>query len=240
MNRCARLTLLLLPLLLLFALPAGVSAHAHLVRADLAPDGHLRISAGTVHFWFDEPINPSLSRIIIRDASGRQVNTDTGTLDPANSEQLDMGIPTLADGQYTVTWTSDSAQDGHILHGFYLFTVGGADAAAPSAEPASVSVPQDPTLDTPALAVAFSHWLVLVACAIWTGALAFDFLVLARARKRPGTALAHRRSVAREPLQWLAGGCLVRWLPRFWNWRRKPMRRMGGVAWSRQPPWAIC
>src|SRR5260370_39899004 len=96
-------------LLALLAWPGSALAHAHLVRADLAPDSDLRVPAGTVRFWFDESVNPGLSKILIRNAQGVQVNTDTGHLNPADSEELDVQVPALAAGQYTVFWTSDSS-----------------------------------------------------------------------------------------------------------------------------------
>ena len=186
-GRLSRSILILLTLLcaaVVFATPA--SAHAHLVRADLAPDGHLIVPAGTYRFWFDEPINPALSRVLIRDvATGQQLNPDTGRQSATNGEELDLTLhAALPDGQYSVTWTSDSAQDGHILHGSYLFTAGGTGAAAPSAAPSEIAAPSSASLDSTSLALAAVHWLVLVAAALWTGALAFDLLVLLPARRR--------------------------------------------------------
>src|SRR5206468_2070142 len=92
--------------------PARVEAHAHLVRADLAPNSHLSVSVGTVRFWFDEPLNPALSHIVILNAAGAQVNVDEGQLNSSDNEELDVAVPTLPDGVYSVRWTSDSAQDG--------------------------------------------------------------------------------------------------------------------------------
>jgi len=168
--------------LALFALPGLAAAHAHLVRAELAPDGHFVVRAATYRFWFDEALNPALSRIVIHNALGQQVNRDTGQVDAANGEQMDVMLPALPDGVYSVLWTSDSAQDGHILHGFYTFTAGGQGAATPSAAAGGIAVPQSPTLDGASLAAALAHWLVLVASALWTGALALQVLVLLPAR----------------------------------------------------------
>ncbi|HXT35512.1 MAG TPA: CopD family protein [Chloroflexota bacterium] len=182
----ARVRLLLWGLAVLLALwlvPGRALAHAHLVQADLAPDGHLLVPAGTYHFWFDEGLNSALSRIIIKNAQGQQVNPDTGTLNPANSEEMDVTLPALPPGQYSVFWTSDSSQDGHILHGFYLFTAGGAGAKTISSSPAVFASVSQPDLDPSSLAAALAHWLVLLASTIWTGALAFELLVLAPARK---------------------------------------------------------
>jgi YVTN family beta-propeller protein len=188
-------------LLGLFVLPAGVSAHAHLIRADLAENGHLLVPAGTYRFWFDEALNPALSKIIIHNSTGTQVNTDTGTINPANTEEMDVQLPALPPGPYSVFWTSDSAQDGHILHGFYVFTVGGAGATAinTSAPATAISAPP-PELDATAIASALAHWLVLIASMLWTGALALETLVLAPARTGSPTraaqaGLAQRASV---------------------------------------------
>jgi methionine-rich copper-binding protein CopC len=178
--------LLAVPFLLaLLALPGRALAHAHLVRADLAPNSHLLVSVGTVRFWFDEPLNPALSQVRILNRQGHQVNGDTGTLNAGNDEELDVTIPTLSDGIYSVHWTRVSAQDGQILHGSYLFTVGGPGAVVPPALPATVGGSDGASLDASGVTVALAHWLVLVATALWTGALALEVLVLAPAMARP-------------------------------------------------------
>jgi copper transport protein len=188
MKRISLLALLLL--LALFMLPGRALAHAHLVRADLAPNSHLLVSVGTVRFWFDEPLNAALSHILILNRQGQQVNVDTGALNSGNDEELDVTVPTLPDGLYSVRWTSASALDGHIMHGFYLFTVGGPGAVVPPSAPAAIAGSAGAALDAPGVLVALARWLVLVATALWTGAVALETLVLAPARARaPGGAL---------------------------------------------------
>jgi copper transport protein len=200
-----RLSLLVLPILLaLLMQPGRALAHAHLVRADLAPNSHLLVSVGTVRFWFDEPLNPTLSRILILDQQGRQVNADTGEVNPTNGEELDVTVPTLPDGLYTVRWTSDSAQDGHIMHGFYLFSVGGPGAVPIGTIPAPITGSSDVSLDNSAVLVALAHWLVLITAMLWTGAIAFELLVLAPQRRRVDSHAglsAHASSRARVLVQ---------------------------------------
>jgi copper transport protein len=198
------LLLVLLLVLVLFALPGRALAHAHLVRADLAPNSHLRVSVGTVRFWFDEPLTPALSRILILNRQGQQVTTDTGTLNPQNDEELDLTVPTLPDGVYSVRWTSASAQDGHVMHGFYLFTVGGPGAVAPPSVPAAIGA-AGASLDAAGVAGALARWLVLAATALWTGVLALYALVLAPAAVATGPAQ-----------QTLAGAALRRARPLLW------------------------
>ena len=192
-NSYAMKRLVLLAPLFFLALclaPARALAHAHLVRADLAPNSHLLVSVGIVRFWFDEPLNTAFSRVVILNAAGVQANTDTGEVNPTNGEELDVTVPTLPDGVYTVRWTSDSAQDGHIMHGFYLFTVGGPGAAPIGTSPAAITGSQDVSLDTDAVLVALAHWLVLITAMLWTGAVAFELLLLAPERRRRGDSLA--------------------------------------------------
>ena len=78
-----RLAVCLLPSFLDAALrPERAMAQAQLVRADLAPNSHLLVSVGTVRFWFDEPLDPALSHIVILNRQGHQVSADTGALNP--------------------------------------------------------------------------------------------------------------------------------------------------------------
>ncbi len=196
----ARLALCLAGASAVLLLAPGIAlAHAHLVRADLSPGGRLLVPGGVVHFWFDEPINAPLSPIVIKDAQGSQVTAGPGRQDPANSEELDVTVPALPDGQYSVFWTSDSSQDGHVLHGFYTFTVGGAGAQAAGSGSGMVAVVR-PTLDSTDLVLALAHWLVLVGSTIWTGALAFELLVLRPARFHARGAIAALSGRASEHL----------------------------------------
>ncbi|HVC79627.1 MAG TPA: copper resistance protein CopC, partial [Chloroflexota bacterium] len=203
------LALLVVALLALLAVPGTARAHAHLIQADLAPDADLLVPAGTVHFWFDEGLNGGLSKILIRDAQGVQVNTDTGHVDPTNSEELDVRVPALAPGQYTVFWTSDSSSDGHILHGFYLFTVGGTGARAISTAPSAFVSTETPALDSTSLSSALAHWLVLLASTVWTGALALELLILLPARLRAGARVAEVTGRASARLRSVIGLGLV-------------------------------
>ena len=164
-------------------LPGRALAHAHLVRADLAPDGQLLPVAGIVHFWFDEAVDPALCSIAIRDAGGRQVPTSLARADPADPQELELTIPRLADGHYSVYWTSDSAQDAHVLHGFYLFTVGGRGTLATGVAGSHAVSVAAPTLDPSGALAALAHWLVLGAGTLWTGAVALALLVLGPARR---------------------------------------------------------
>ena len=170
---------LLLPAALL---PGRALAHAHLVRADLAPDSQQLPMAGTVRFWFDEAVNPALSSIVIRDAGGSQIPTSSARLDPDDPQELQLTIPSLAMGQYSVYWSSDSAQDAHVMHGFYLFTVAARGAVGTGVAGSQMVSVAAPTLDTSGVLAALTHWLALGSGTLWTGAVALALLVLGPAR----------------------------------------------------------
>jgi len=129
------LGLLVAALLWLLTPPGLASAHAHLVRADPAPDSVIAHAPSVASFTFDEPLNPALTRIHISDASGRSVTTDTGHLAAGHDGAVwQLTLPHLTSGTYSVFWTSESATDGHVMSSFYTFRVaptGGADGAAP-------------------------------------------------------------------------------------------------------------
>ena len=198
--------------------PTSAFAHAHLIRANLAPDQTIYVPAGVVHFWFDEALNPALTRAIIRNAQGTQVNSDTGRVDTGNAAELDMRVPALAPGQYTVLWTSDSAQDGHVLHSFYVFTAGGSGAAAIGTVNEAVDDTGNPGLDGASMFTSLSRFLVLLTAALWTGALIVLLLVL-----RPAWARADWKDRAFLERGLAAIGRIVRLSltgslsPRCWN-----------------------
>src|SRR5438105_4557348 len=114
----------LLAVTLWLLLPDIASAHAHLVQADPAPDSVIAHAPAVATFIFDEPLNPALTRVRITDASGRPVTTNTGHLAPGhNDEEWQLPLPALPPGTYSVFWTSESADDGHIMSSFYTFRV---------------------------------------------------------------------------------------------------------------------
>lgn len=111
------------------AAPAAVSAHAELVLASPAPGTGLAQAPAAVVMKFSEPLNLSLSRIEVLDASGADVGQ--GPTQPVTGDAAAMRRPLglLPTGQYTVRWTTVSQLDGHTLRGSYFFAVG-TDASA--------------------------------------------------------------------------------------------------------------
>jgi len=105
------------------ALLAGTTvaeAHAFLKSATPAVGSTLATAPSNVVIDFTEGVEAHFSRIEVRDASGKQV--DTGKLQADGPARLSVGLRNLAPGTYTVTWHV-VAVDTHHTEGKFSFTV---------------------------------------------------------------------------------------------------------------------
>ena len=59
-----------------------------------------------------------------------------GTVSADDAHVQTADLPALPDGEYTVRWTSVSADDAAVERGTYTFTVGSAGSATPAPTPA--------------------------------------------------------------------------------------------------------
>lgn len=103
------------------------SAHAVLLRTDPAPQATVGTSPQAVRLFFSEPVDAVFGGIRVFDVDGRRVDTATARHLGGADAALELPVPRLADGTYTVTWRVVSA-DGHPVRGGFVFYVG-----APSA-----------------------------------------------------------------------------------------------------------
>jgi copper transport protein len=199
-------------------LPAVASAHAHLTSADPAPDGIVVHAPAVASFLFDEPLNPALTRVHITNSSGRAVAATDGHLASGhNGELWQVPLPPLAAGTYSVFWTSESADDGHVMSSFYTFRVaspggsaGRGVAAGLADQRGGLAGPQaDTTLSGGAVTTALFSWLALTAQTLWLGALLIDMVVLGPARRAVEESERRLALAATRRLLWLARGALV-------------------------------
>src|SRR5437899_2077096 len=110
-------------LIALLWLPTFADAHAELVAASPAPGIGLAQAPAAVMIKFSEPLNLSLSRILVLDASGSDVGTDSTEAVTGDPDAMQRRLGILPAGQYTVRWTSVSSLDGHTLQGSYSFGI---------------------------------------------------------------------------------------------------------------------
>ncbi len=182
--------LMILPLALLIFLffPQGASAHAILLRADPARDSILSISPSQIHMWFSEDLNPTFSTAYVVNAakSAANVQKDIKThvdkgdahVSATNAREMDVSLkPNLPSAVYVVLYRTQSAEDGHLLSGSFLFTVAAANGTVPTFTGA---LPQQGTfggsgnsngqLDGPTLFSFIMITLVDLGAVFWVGA----------------------------------------------------------------------
>jgi copper transport protein len=176
-----------------------------LLRASPAPDSVLRSAPSLVHLWFSEDLNGSASRIVVWDRYRHAMNEGNATLVPGQPRQMVVHLKPLPPGSYLVLWTSVSAEDGHILHSYYSFSVkkrGPLPSAAGFSSGAGQTFP-----DAPTLATMLAHWIELLGAVAWVGAAAFSAFVFPFAAKRLDEGWVNaERTLARR---WMTAAILV-------------------------------
>ena len=140
-----RLFLIAIPLAVCLALifPATASAHAILLRSDPAKDSVLKVAPQQVRMWFSEDLNPAFSTASVVNASntdasnvnapGHRVDNRDAHVSPSDTKEMDLTLPpNLPPAAYIVLYRTDSAEDGHILSGSFLFFVERPDGTVPT------------------------------------------------------------------------------------------------------------
>ncbi|MFQ5408287.1 MAG: CopD family protein [Anaerolineales bacterium] len=113
-----------------FAVAAPVRAHALFVRSDPTPNAILAAAPAQVEIWLTEPVELGFTSIKVLASNGERVDVGTTSIDPSDPGHIFVGLRSLADGVYTVSWQALSVVDGHITLGTFPFAVGGVEAGA--------------------------------------------------------------------------------------------------------------
>ena len=169
-------------LVLLFFLVAGAQpalAHANLVRSEPAVNSAQKTSPPRVQLWFSEDIEPSFTGAHVLDSTGSPLDKGDAHRLPDDPKALELSLPELQPGLYTVAWNAVSAVDGHATSGSFAFTVGAVPPAASS--PGQIAALVDDALSAaqpPPLYQIVYRWLNVLALALLGGAFAFPWLVL--------------------------------------------------------------
>lgn len=178
-------------LALLALLPVGPAsglipsawAHALPVRTDPAANAALRTPPAQVRIWFDDALVPATSHISVQDPLGHEVDKRDSRVSRSNPREMSVTLPKLAAGTYTVLWVAQSADDGHITEGSFVFSVTLPDGTIPplptgaspagGAGTANSAVPNGPTI-----VQALATWLALLGMTFWVGGLIWETWVL--------------------------------------------------------------
>jgi methionine-rich copper-binding protein CopC len=102
---------------------ANAFGHAELKTSVPQKNAVLKTAPTEVSIEFTEELNAQLSRIVVNDAKGQQVDKGDGHIDAGDAKHLTVDLSPLGAGAYQVVWTSVSADDGHKESGKFTFTV---------------------------------------------------------------------------------------------------------------------
>ena len=97
-------------------------AHATCRRAEPAPGSELREAPEQISLQCDSALELAFSKVLVEDATGKQVDKGGLQGDPRDPKHLILPLPPLGPGTYKVTW-SVVARDGHRTKGIYQFTI---------------------------------------------------------------------------------------------------------------------
>jgi copper transport protein len=195
-----RLILMIFPLAFLtfFLFPQDASAHAILLRSDPQKLAVLTTSPAQVNMWFSEDLNPAFSTAFVINAVNSAANNVQGDIrthvdkhdaqiSDNNAREMDVSLkPDLPPAVYLVLYRTQSADDGHILYGYFLFKVAAANGTVPVfngtiPQPYSSSVTDsgNAQLDGPALFSLIMTTLVDLGAIFWVGAQVWFCFILA-------------------------------------------------------------
>ncbi len=122
-GRAARsLRAVLAALALAAVLPGLAHAHARLVQSDPPKRAALAASPKAIRLWFNEAVEPGFAHVSVADASGKKIGSAAPSVDGSDPKILELGVPELAAGAYTVEYEVLSV-DGHRVKGTYSFRV---------------------------------------------------------------------------------------------------------------------
>ena len=187
------LSVIALPLSIcvLILFPATSYAHAILLRSDPAKDAILSTAPTQVRMWFTEDLNPATStaRVLeITSAAGnnKQIDNNDAHTSASDTTEMDLTLqPNLSPAAYVVVWRTQSADDGHVLTGSFLFRVANADGSVPVYNGAlpggnilGTSTSNSGQLDGPTLFNVVMITLVELGVVFWVGAQLWHAFVL--------------------------------------------------------------
>lgn len=182
--------------LLLPEMASALPVHAILLTSNPAKDAVLRTPPTQVQMWFSEDLNPALSTVQVINSERQHVDKSDPHVNAGNSREMDVSLQAnLQPDVYIVVWRTDSADDGHVLLGSFIFTVANSDGTVPQLAPgnnpgqgllgsANASTPG--TLDGPTFLSFIVVTLVELAAVFWMGAqLWLSFVLQGASEKHP-------------------------------------------------------
>ena len=172
---------------LLFLFPSVSEAHAILLRSDPAKGAVLNTAPTQVRMWFTESLNPTYSTARVLNGGKKRVDLNNAHVSASDATEMDVNLPpNLPPAVYVVIWRTQSANDGHVLTGSFIFTVANPDG---STQKITGTLPGQDSLgntggsatgqlDGPTLFSLIMVTLVELGAVFWVGAQLWRILVL--------------------------------------------------------------
>jgi len=125
---------------------------------------------------------------VVVDPANRQVDRGDSHRESSDNTELEVSLPLLPAGTYVVVWRTQSAVDGHVAGGSFLFQIARPDGTVPP--PPKVlptgnfpgaggsAVPGGAALDGPGVLQTISTWLALLFMTFWVGGLIWEAWIL--------------------------------------------------------------
>jgi copper transport protein len=157
------------PFGLLLGSASSASAHAVLLEAEPADGAQVDTAPSKVTLRFSEEPEPRLIAVRVLDQGGAELETGEAVPIPGNG--LEVTVPQLDQGVYTVTWRVVSRVDGHPTAGVFAFGVG-VPATAPVVEAEAAETPPPSPVEIVGRWLLFVGLGLMVGCA-FVGGLAF-------------------------------------------------------------------
>jgi copper transport protein len=154
----------------LVMLTGVAGAHALLKSSVPAAGADLTVAPHQILLAFTEPPDPTLSLVTLVTSSGATVDTGKAQAVPGSSTELQLSVPQIPNGVYTVNWRTVSKTDGHVTGGSFAFGIN----TVPSSTTSNTTVPASPSPTVPALV---SRWLLFVGLALLVGGAAVRTIV---------------------------------------------------------------
>jgi len=107
---------------LFLALQTPAWAHAFLDHSDPKVGSTVKNSPLEIKIWYTQELEPAFSSIVVKDAQGKEVDKKDVHVDAKDKLLLEVSLPKLPAGTYTVIWHVVSV-DTHRTQGRFEFTI---------------------------------------------------------------------------------------------------------------------
>ncbi len=182
-----------LSMTLLFLFPAHSHAQAILLRSDPIQNASLNSAPTRIRMWFSGNLNPNSSTASVVNSANRRIDLNNAHISANDSHEIDVALqPLLMPGTYSVLWTTQSADDGSVLRGSFLFSITEPNGTIPKANGTLPGQSNPGLFDGPTFFNFMMVTLIDLGTIFWMGAQLWRIFVLQ---------LTEQQSDARETIE---------------------------------------